>query len=136
MQAVVIHFALGVLAGGLILSGCWGLFWAVIGSIGLARRTCSWRALFNSLAVGAVPLSIAAGLMWMKGGGADPAFAVGLTIVPLVLMGFGLRHAPDGQRAGMHMVAGVRGLMDDLLGRHQACGGCGHQHDHDPGGHR
>ena len=136
MQASVIDFGLGVLAGGLVLSGCWGLFWVAIGSIGLARRTCSWRVLFNSLAMGVVPLSMVGALMWVRGGGADPAFALGLTILPLVLMWLGLRHAPDGQRAGMHMVAGVRHLIDDLVGTHQECGGCGHEHDHDPGARR
>jgi hypothetical protein len=56
-------------------------------------------------------------------------FGLGLLGMPAVLIGFGLRQAPDGQRAGTHMLDGIRHLKDELLGKHQGCGGCAHEHD-------
>ena len=135
MQAAV-DFGLGILSGGLVLSMGWGWFWLVIGTVGLARRTCRVRVVLNSLIVGVVPLCLVWALLWARGHmeGNSQAFAAGLSIMPLVLVGLALRRAPDGQRAGTHMVEGVRHLMDELLGRHHGCGGCIHEPGQDHGG--
>jgi hypothetical protein len=132
MNQGLIEFAAGVLAGGLGLSACWGLFWLIIGTAGLIRGTCGWRVVLNSLTVGLVPLLLIGGILWWSGGirGVGSAFGLGVLGMPVVLVGLGLRQTPDGQRAGMHMLDGVRHLMDDLLGAHHECGGCGHDHDH------
>ncbi len=132
MQNGLLDFGVGVVVGGLTMSACWGLFWLTIGTVGLTRRTCSWRVVLNSSAVVLVPLLLGGTLIWVRGGtftyGA--AFGAGFLVVPLVLTGFALRQAPDGQRVGAHMLDGVRHLMDELLGKHQGCGGCSHEHDH------
>ena len=132
MNQAWIAFVVGLLVGGLGLSACWGLFWLVIGMMGLTRRTCSWLVVLNSLAVGTLPLLLIAGLFWWHGGmsGVSHAFGAGLLGMPIILFGFALRQAPDGQRAGTHMLDGVRHLMDELLGKHQGCEGCDHEHDH------
>ena len=128
---LAVDFGLGVLTGGLALSICWGLFWLIIGTIGIVRRTCGWRVVLNSLIVGVVPLCLAGALLWLRGEAQrGQAFAAGLPVMPLVLMGFSLRRAQDGQRAGIHMLEGVRHLMGELLGKHRGCGGCSHEHDH------
>lgn len=121
-----IAFGVGLLVGGLGLSACWGLFWLTIGTAGLIRGTCGWRVVLNSLMVGVVPLTLIAGLSWWPGGEyeVDAAFAMGMMGMPIVLLGVGLRRAPDGRRAVAHMLDGVRHLMDQLLGRHHECGGC------------
>jgi hypothetical protein len=133
MSHAWLAFGIGLAVGGLGLSACWGVFWLIIGTAGLIRRTCGWRTVLNSLTVGAVPLLLIAGLLWSLGGTAHilPAFGAGLPVMPTVLAGFGLRRAPDGRRAGVHMLEGVRQLMDELLGRHQACAGCGQGHRHE-----
>lgn len=128
----VIDFGTGVLVGGLSVSAGWGLFWLGVGLVGLARRTCGWRVVANSLTVGLLPLFLIAGLLWWTGGtGAGSAFGAGLLGVPIALCGLAWRQAPDGRRAGTHMLDGVRRLMDDLLGRHRGCGGCDHGHHHE-----
>ena len=127
-----IAFGVGLLVGGLSLSACWGLFWLAIGTAGLIRGTCSWRVVLNSLTVGAVPLMLIVGLFWWRGGvcGVSSAFGMGMMGMPIVLLGFGLRKAPDGRQAWAHMLEGVRHLMDELLGRHHGCGECGEGHQH------
>jgi len=127
-----VAFGAGLFVGGLSLSACWGLFWLAIGTAGLVRGTCGWRVVLNSLTVGAVPLMLIAGLFWWNGGvsGVSSAFGVGMMGMPIVLLGFGLRQAPDGRRAVAHMLDGVRHLMDELLGRHHECGGCGEEQSH------
>ncbi|BFU93927.1 MAG: conserved membrane protein of unknown function [Nitrospira sp.] len=136
MQDAVIDFVVGTMVGGLGLSFCWGLFWLVIGSIGLTRGTCTWRVIANGALVGGLPLLLGAALFWIRGGvNESETFALGLLAMPLLLVGLGLRKAPDGQRAGTHMFAEVRHLMADLLGKHHDCGGCGHEHEpRDAGG--
>jgi hypothetical protein len=128
-----VDFGLGAVVGGLTMSGCWGLFWLAIGTVGLTRRTCGWRVVLNSVTVLAVPLLLGCTILWARG--ASPpygsAFGSGFFVLPLVLMGFAFRQAPDGQRAGAHMLNGVRKLTDELLGKHNACGGCSHEHDHE-----
>jgi hypothetical protein len=133
MNQGLIDFGLGILGGGLTLSASWGLFWLAIGTVGLVRGTCSWRVVLNGLTVGVVPILLIAGLVWWHGGAYEvsSAFGMGMMSMPIVLLGFGLRQAPDGRRAGTHMLDGVRHLMDELLGKHHECGGCGHEHDHE-----
>src|SRR5690348_18266204 len=130
MRDALIDFGTGAITGGLTLSGCWGLFWLVIGTIGLLRGTCGRRVVLNSLTVGLVPLLLVWGLFWMRGAAllSSAAFALGLTLMPVMLMGFGLRPVLDGRRAGAHMLEGVRQLMDELLGKHHECGEIGRAH--------
>jgi len=130
MNHGVIAFSIGLVVGGLTISACWGLFWLTIGTVGLIRRTCGWRVILNSLAVGVIPLLMIAGLMWLRGEeqAFSSAFGAGLLVMPSVLIAIGLRRAPDGRPAWVHMVEGVRQLMDELLGRHHACTGCGEAH--------
>ena len=125
-----IAFGMGLLVGGLSLSACWGLFWLAIGTAGLTRGTCSWRVVLNSLTVTAVPLTLIAVLTWWPAGGfeVNSAFGMGIMGMPIVLLGFGLRQAPDGRRAGVHMLDGVRHLVDKMLGRHHECCGCPEEH--------
>lgn len=127
----MLDFIVGLLVGGLGLSAAWGLFWCSIGLVGVSRGSCHWRIVANSLTVGLIPLLFIIGLFWWAGGGGDNpvSFGIGLLGMPAVLMGFGLRRAPDGHRAGAHMLDGVRHLKDELLGKHQGCGGCAHEHD-------
>lgn len=130
MQDGLLDAGTGVLVGGLMLSACWGLFWLAVGTVGLVRRTCGWPVLLNSLAVSALPLLLASALVWLLGPGhvSGPAFVAGLCVMPSVLLGLGLRRVADGQRAGAHMLGGVRHLMDEVLGKHRGCGGCSQQH--------
>ncbi|MDF0673703.1 MAG: hypothetical protein P0120_05080 [Nitrospira sp.] len=134
MTDVLIDSVSGFLTGGLALSAVWGLFWSAISLVGLSRRTCSWRIVLMSLTGGFVPLALAIILVWWMGHleRMTAVFAAGLMVMPTVLAGLWLRRMPDGQRAGTHLVAGIRHLMDDLLGVHQGCGGCHEGHDHVP----
>ncbi|MBS0184648.1 MAG: hypothetical protein JSS39_19845 [Nitrospira sp.] len=134
MTDVLIDSVAGFLTGGLVLSAAWGLFWLAISLVGLRRGTCGQRIVFMSLVGGSVPLALAIALVWWIGDleRMTAVFAVGLMGMPTVLAGFGLRRMPDGQRAGIHLAAGVRHLMDDLLGLHQGCGNCHDGHDHIP----
>lgn len=131
-----IEFGIGLLTGGLGLSACWGLFWLVIGAVGFMRGTCKRQVLLNSLAASGIPLLMMVSLAWLRdpAHGLGLAFIGGLSVMPLVLVGFGLRRAPDGQLAGAHMLDGVRHLMEKLLGVHRACGGCGDEHGRRGGG--
>jgi len=131
-----IDFGAGLLMGGLGLSAGWGLFWLVIVAIGFRRRTCNRRVVASALAASGVPLIMIVVLTWVSGvaQGAGLEFVVGLPVVPLVLVGLGLRRAPDGRLAGAHMVGGVRHLTEKLLGHHQACSGCNGGHGERPGG--
>jgi len=133
MQNGLLDFGLGTVLGGLMLSAGWGAFWLAIGIVGLSRRTCGWPVMLNSLTVLALPLLLGWGLLWVRAGFAPlgTAFGIGLVVVPLLLLGFALRQAPDGQRAGTHMLAGVQHLMDELLGKHHGCGGCSHEPEHE-----
>ena len=126
-----VNFAVGVLLGGLLLSAAWGLLWLVVGAIGLWRRTCSWRVVANSLVIAVVPLLLA----WVLLSVPDEVtpnmvFVVGLLVMPFILAGLALRPISGGHRAGASMIRGIGLLIDDLLGRHQACGWC--EQDHGP----
>ena len=131
-----IDFGTGLLAGGLGLSASWGLFWVVIGTVGYMRGTCSQRVILNSLAGLMIPLLMLAALAWLWGVSRMPGvwFVGGLGVIPLVLVAFGLRRAPDGRPAWVHMLSGVRHLMGTVLGAHQACGGCDGDHGRGAGG--
>lgn len=133
MNQAVIDFGTGLLIGGLGLSALWGFFWLVVGLVGIGRQTCGWRVVVNSLAVGLAPVVLIIGLLWWQEGAREilSSFGIGLLGMPVVLLGFGLRQTPDGQRAGAHLLDGIRHLMDELLGKHQGCGGCSHEHDHE-----
>jgi hypothetical protein len=136
MPQTIMDVATGVIIGGLALSACWGWLWLIIGTIGVARGACGLRVVMHSLVGGISPLLLAWGLWWMRAETFSPntAFIVGLGLMPLVLIGFGLRKASDGRPAGLHMVEGMRYLTDQLLGAHEACTGCGHDHGPDAGG--
>lgn len=131
MQEGAIDFILGAIVGGFCLSACWGLFWLSVSTVGLIRGTCHWRAVANSLAVLVAPLILGWLFIWFRGtmAVANVAFGLGLLVMPFVVLGLGLRSAPDGQRAGVHMLDGVQHLKNKLLGKHQGCGGCDHEHE-------
>jgi hypothetical protein len=107
----------------------------MIGSVGVMRGTCSRQVLLNALAASGAPLVLMALLAWLgwSAPGHGLACAGGLAVMPLVLIGFGLRRAPDGRMAAAHMLGGVRHLTDKLLGAHQGCEGCD-AHKMGPGG--
>jgi hypothetical protein len=131
-----IDLSTGIIIGGLALSACWGWFWLVIGTVGLARGVCGIRVVMHSVVVGITPLVLGWGLWWMRAETfrSNAFFVLGLAVMPLVLVGVGLRKAPDGRRAAFHMVEGIRQLKGELLGAHHACDGCSHDHGMDIGG--
>ena len=127
-----LNFAIGALLGGLLLSAAWGLLWLVVGAIGLWRRTCSWRVVANSLVIAVVPLLLAWALLSVPDEVTpNMLFVAGLLVMPFILAGLALRPVSGGHRAGASMLRGIGLLIDDLLGRHQACGGCDHDHGPD-----
>ena len=131
MTDVVANSVAGFMTGGLVLSAAWGLFWLAISLVGLSRGRCGWRVVFMSVLGGCVPLASATALVWWMGGleRMTSVFVMGFLGMPTVLVGLGLRRMPDGQRAWTHLAAGVRHLMENLLGMHQGCGGCHDGHD-------
>jgi len=131
MTDVVASAVAGFMTGGLALSAAWGLFWLAISLVGLSRGTCGWRVVVMSVLGGCVPLALATAFVWWMGGfeRMTSVFVMGLLGMPTVLAGLGLRRMPDGQWAGTHLAAGVRHLMENLLGMHQGCGGCHDGHD-------
>ncbi|MDK2744079.1 MAG: hypothetical protein H8K03_05295 [Nitrospira sp.] len=133
MTQTVVDLCVGFLAGGLVVSATWGFFWLAIGVIGLSRGTCGWGVVLKSLMGGLVPMFLLVGLVWWESGtGREKLwFGIGLTGVPMVLLALGLRRMPDGKLAGTHLIEGIRYLMGDILGTHQGCGGCDHEHDHE-----
>ena len=137
MPSTILDFGTGALLGGLALSASWGWLWLSIGAVGYARGVCSLRIVLNSLAVGIAPLLVGVLAWWMR---AEPlsvnaAFAAGLSVMPMIVVGLALRRASDGRRAGLHMAEAIRQLKDELLGAHHECGGCAHDHSADrPGG--
>jgi hypothetical protein len=126
----IMDFGMGVILGGLVMSACWGWLWLVIGTIGFARGVCHPRVLVNSAVVGVSPILLGGVLWWMRGEGFSPnvVVAAGLLVMPLMVIGLGLRKASDGRRAGLHMAEGIRHLKDELLGAHHDCEACGHDH--------
>lgn len=134
MSEWIVPFPAGLAVGGLSLSAGWGLFWLGIATVGVARGTCDRRVWLNSLAVGGASLVLAGILLWGLGAAARVGvpFRLGLLGVPLLLLTVACRHAPDGRRAGAHLIEGIRDLAGQLLGRHQPCGGCSEGHCHEP----
>ena len=132
MIGTVGEWVAGFLTGGLALSAAWGFFWLGIGLVGVSRKTCGWPIVIKGGVGGGVPLCLAIALVWWMGrtGTLSTVFLVGLMGMPVILAGLWLRPMPDGRRAGTHLVAGIRHLMDELLGQHQGCGGCHDGHDH------
>ena len=132
MTNVLIDSCAGFLTGGLVLSAGWGFFWLTVSLVGLSRGTCGRRIVFMSLVGGCVPLVLAIALVWwmVNSEHMTSVFAGGLLGMPMVLAGFWFRRMPDGLRAGTRLVAGVRHLMEELLGMHQGCGDCHEGHDH------
>ncbi len=130
MPEGLIDLGIGLLAGGLLMSAAWGLFWLVVGTVGLTRGVSSKKVLVNAGAVTIVPLLLLSIMLWLRGAAPGSALALGagMSVIPLVLVGLGMRQAPDGRRAGAHMLDGVRHLMDEVLGKHRGCGGCDHDH--------
>ena len=127
-----LNFAVGALLGGLLLSAAWGLLWLVVGAIGLWRRTCSWRVVANSLVIAVVPLLLAWALLSVPDEVTpNMLFVAGLLVMPFILAGLALRPVSGGHRAGASMLRGIGLLIDDLLGGHQSCGGCDHDHGPD-----
>jgi hypothetical protein len=127
-----LNFAVGALLGGLVLSAAWGLLWLVVGAIGLWRRTCSWRVVANSVVIAVVPLLLAWALLSVPDKVTpNLVFVAGLLVMPFVLAGLALRPVSGEHRAGASMLRGIALLINDLLGRHQACGGCDHDHGPD-----
>jgi hypothetical protein len=131
MMKLVIDLCVGFLTGGLLISTAWGFFWLAISLVGLSRGTCRGRIVLKSLVGGVVPFSLVVALMWWIGGieHITLSFGVGLVGVPMVLSGLWLRKMSDGQRAGTHLIAGIRHLMSEILGSHQGCSGCHHDHE-------
>ena len=137
MQATILDFGTGALIGGLALSAGWGWLWLSIGAVGYARGVCGLRIVFNSLAVGIAPLVFGCLAWWMRAESLsiNAAFAAGLLVMPMIVVGLALRRASDGRRAGLHMAEGIRQLKNELLGVHHECGGCAHDHSRNrPGG--
>lgn len=133
MMHPLIELILGFVSGGLVVSTAWGLFWLGVSLTGRAKGTCGWPVVLKSMVAGVAPLSLGVAVLWWLGGAANLAlpFGIGLLGVPILLLGLWLRRMPDGRRAGTHMVAGVRQLMGEILGTHQGCGGCDHEHKHE-----
>jgi hypothetical protein len=132
----MIDIVLGTLLGGLALSACWGWLWVVIGTVGFARGVCAGRVVVHSLTVGVIPLLLASSAWWMRYDMVSSNLALigGLFVMPLIVLGLGVRKAADGRRAGLHMIDGIRHLKDELLEGHHDCGGCDHPHGADRGG--
>jgi hypothetical protein len=128
MPQTVVDFGTGVILGGLALSACWGWLWVAVGTVGVARGVCSVRVVVNSLVVGVSPLLLGIGVLLMRAEtfSVNTPVVAGVLVMPLTLVGLGLRKASDGRRAGLHMAEGMRHLKDELLGRHHECAGCGH----------
>ncbi|MFO0701906.1 MAG: hypothetical protein U0236_22040 [Nitrospira sp.] len=133
MMHPLIEFVLGFITGGLVVSAAWGLFWLGVSLTGRARGTCGWPVIRKSMVAGVVPLSLVVAVLWWMGGTTSMTlvFGAGLGGMPTLLLGLWLRRMPDGRLAGTHMVAGVRQLMGEILGAHQGCGGCDHEHKHE-----
>ena len=137
MQDWWVDGGVGIVAGGLLLSAGWGWYWLAVSVTGYTRGTCSRLAGVNSLAVAVAPLLLAWVLVALAGWTrlSSGAFAAGACVMPAALLTLAARRAPDGQRAGWHMVEGVRQLRGELLGAHRGCGDCGgcgdaHPHEH------
>jgi hypothetical protein len=128
----VLTVLLGVVVGGLGLSTCWGLFWCVMAFAGFARRTCDWKVVQASLTAALVPGGLLGAVLWAvdRGRLGSLGFAIGVIVLPVGGVLLGMRRLPDGTRVGGRLVGGAQIMMDTILGRHHACGGCEDEHHH------
>jgi hypothetical protein len=126
MVDVGLSFGSGLLFGGFSLMLVWGLLWLVVGTIGLARRTCGSAIFLSSLSSSTIAGLSIAGLLWAMDQArlSSPAFHIGLMAMPLLLMVASFCRLEDGRRIGPAFVEGSRAMLDQLLGVHQD--GCGH----------
>ena len=117
----------GLLIGGFSVMLLWGLVWLVVGTVGMARRTCPSVILLSSLSSSAIAGLSIAGLFWAMDPTrlTTPAFQVGIMGIPLALMGAGFGRLKDGRRIGTAFLEGSRAMLHQFLGLHQnGCGGC------------
>lgn len=126
-----LSFTVGLLIGGLGLMASWGLLWFVVGGIGLVRQTSGWPIFMSSVSSTAIAASVMAGVFWTVDAGrlSSIAFRLGLTMVPLALLAASAFRLQDGRRIGPAFAEGSRLMLHQLLGMHQAEGGCGHCHE-------
>ncbi len=121
-------FGAGLLIGGFSLMLLWGLLWLVLGTIGMARRTCPSVIVLSSLSSSAIAGLSIAGLFWAMDPSrlTSPAFHIGTVGIPLALMGSGFGRLKDGRRIGAAFMEGTRAMLHQFLGLHQhnGCGGC------------
>jgi hypothetical protein len=129
MVDVGLSFGAGLLIAGFGLMLLWGLLWLVVGTIGLARRTCGSVILLSSASSSAIAALSIAGLVWAMDQArlSSPAFHFGLMSIPLTLMVASCCRLKDGRRIGPALVEGSRAMLHQLLGVHQD--GCGHCHE-------
>ncbi|MCE3222098.1 MAG: rane protein of unknown function [Nitrospira sp.] len=129
MVDVGLSFGAGLLIAGFGIMLLWGLLWLVVGTIGLARRTCGSVILLSSASSSSIAGLSIAGLLWAMDQArlSSPAFHMGLLSIPLVLMGASGFRLGDGRRIGPAFVEGSRAMWHQLLGVHQD--GCGHCHE-------
>ena len=90
----------------------------------------------DSVIENAVPLTLAAAVLWTMNGGRATTwpFLAGVVTLPVLLTGMALRKLPDGTRVGERLLGGTHTMMDTMLGKHSGCGGdcggCGDEHHH------
>lgn len=129
MVDVGLSFGAGLLIAGFDIMLLWGLLWLVVGTIGLARRTCGSVILLSSASSSSIAGLSIAGLLWAMDQArlSSPAFHMGLLSIPLLLMVASFCRLEDGRRIGPAFVEGSRAMLHQLLGVRQD--GCGHCHE-------
>lgn len=124
-----LSFGAGLLIAGFGLMLLWGLLWLVVGTIGLARRTCGSVILLSSASSSILAGLSIGGLLWAMDQArlSSPPFHFGLMGIPLTLMVASFCRLEDGRRIGPAFVEGSRAMLHQLLGVHHV--GCGHCHE-------
>ena len=124
-----LSFGAGLLIGGFSLMLLWGLLWSIVGTIGLARRTCGSVILLSSVSSSTIAGLSIAGLLWTmdQAGLSSPAFHIGLLGIPLALGVASVCRLEDGRRIGPVFIEGSRAMLHQLLGVYED--GCGHCHE-------
>ena len=99
----------GLLIGAFGLMLLWGLVWLVVGTVGMARRTCPSVILLSSLSSSAIAGLSIAGLFWSMDPTrlTTPAFQVGIMCQPVA--GYILDLV--GVRKGMMLFAAAWGTL-------------------------